>query len=93
MDICVTDTDAKSYSTSTPAKVLERAVKLKWDKYAKACIERRKSFTPLVYLVDGLACKEAKAFERRVASLLATKWDRRYSEMVKGHSNPKWGRN
>ena len=29
-----------------------------------------------------LACKEARAFERRVASLLATKWDRRYSKMV-----------
>ena len=37
---------------------------------------------PLVYSVDGMACKEAKAFEKRVASLLASKWDRRYSEMV-----------
>ena len=82
LDIRVTDTDAKSYSASTSAKVLEKAAKLKRDKYAKACNERRKSFTPLVYSVDGLACKEARAFERRVASLLATKWDRRYSEMV-----------
>ena len=29
-----------------------------------------------------MACKEAKAFEKRVASLLASKWDWRYSEMV-----------
>ena len=37
---------------------------------------------PLVYSVDGVACKEARAYEKRVASLLAIKWDRRYSEMV-----------
>ena len=36
----------------------------------------------MVYSVDGMACKEARAYEKRVASLLATKWDRRYSEMV-----------
>ena len=29
-----------------------------------------------------MACKEAVAFEKRVASLLASKLDRRYSEMV-----------
>ena len=29
-----------------------------------------------------MACKEAKAFEKRIASLLATKWDRPYNEMV-----------
>ena len=29
-----------------------------------------------------MAGKEAKPFERRIASLLAAKWDRPYSEMV-----------
>ena len=38
---------------------------------------------PLVYSVDGMACKEARAFEKgRVASLIATKLDRQYSKMV-----------
>ena len=37
---------------------------------------------PLVYSVDRMAGKEAKSFERRIASLLAVKWDRPYSEMV-----------
>ena len=37
---------------------------------------------PLVYSVDEMAGKEAKSFERRIASLLAGKWDRPYSEMV-----------
>ena len=63
-------------------KVLKRATEQKKDKYLNACLERRRSFTPLVYSVDGLACKEARAFERRIAGLLATKWDRRYSEMA-----------
>ena len=62
--------------------MLEKAAKAKTDKYLDACLERRKSFTPLVYSVDGMACKEARAFEKRVASLLASKWERRYSEMV-----------
>ena len=35
-----------------------------------------------MYLVDGMACKEARVFERRVASLLALQWERRYSKMV-----------
>ena len=39
-------------------------------------------FVHLVYLVGGMAYKEARAFEKRVASLLATKWNWRYSEMV-----------
>ena len=56
--------------------------KEKKDKDLDACLERRRSFAPLVYSVDGMACKEAKAFEKRVASLLASKWDRQYSEMV-----------
>jgi hypothetical protein len=82
IDVRITDTDSKSYASSSSEKVLERAAKLKKDKYLAACLERRRSFVPLVYSVDGMPCKEAKAFERRVASLLAAKWDRPYSEMV-----------
>ena len=62
--------------------VLKTYAKTKKDKYAEACLERRRSFTPLVYSVDGMACKEAKAFDKRIASLLASKHDRPYSEMV-----------
>ena len=32
--------------------------------------------------VDGMVCKEARAFEKRIASLLAEKWNRPYSELV-----------
>ena len=82
LDIRVTDTDARSYQSSSSQKVLERAAKVKKAKYNDACLEMRRSFMPLVYSVDGLACKEARAFEKRVASLLATKWNRSYSEMA-----------
>ena len=82
LDIRVTDTDARSYHNISSAKVLERAAKVKKDKYLEACLQKRRSFMPIVYSVDGMACKEAKAYEKRLASLLATKWDRRYSEMV-----------
>jgi hypothetical protein len=82
LDIRITDTDCKSYSSSSSAKVLEKAAREKKRKYLEACLERRRSFAPLVYSVDGMACKEAVAFEKRVASLLASKLDRRYSEMV-----------
>ena len=82
LDIRITDTDAKSYQNIASAKVLERAAKVKKDKYLIACLERRRTFMPLVYSVDGMACKEALAFKKRVASLLASKWNRPYSEMV-----------
>lgn len=41
-------------------------------------------FTPLVYSVDRVAGRETKQAERRLASQLAWKWKREYSEMV-GH--------
>ena len=65
LDICVTDTDAKSYVSSASKKVLERAAKKKKDKYLDACLERRRTFAPLAYSVDRMACEEAKAIEKR----------------------------
>ena len=37
---------------------------------------------PLAYSVDGMAGVEARAFEKRIASLLAVKWRREYSELL-----------
>jgi hypothetical protein len=81
-DVRITDTDSKSYGNTASDKLLERFAQLKRDKYEEACLERRKDFTPLCYSVDGMACKAARAAERRLASLLSVKWDRQYSEMV-----------
>ena len=82
MDICISDTDARSYADKTSKRVLEDHAKRKKSKYLQPCLDRRQSFAPLIYSVDGMACKEARAFEKRIASLLAEKWNRPYSELV-----------
>ena len=81
-DVRITDTDSKSYGNTASDKLLERFAQLKRDKYDEACLERRKDFTPLCYSVDGMACKAARAAEKRLVSLLSVKWDWQYSEMV-----------
>ena len=42
----------------------------------------QKDFTPLVYSVDGVAGREARNAEKRLATHLAAKWGRNYWEMV-----------
>ena len=49
LDIRITDTNAKSYHNIASSKVLERAAKVKKDKYLTACLERHRKFMPLVY--------------------------------------------
>ena len=46
------------------------------------CLERRRDFTPLVYSVDGMAGRETKQAQRKLASRLAHKWNKEYSYMV-----------
>ena len=62
--------------------MLLRHEKEKKDKYRQACLERRKDFTPLVYSVEGIPGRDAKGAEKRLASILAQKWNRPYSQMV-----------
>ena len=81
-DIRLCDTDARSYGNTDSSKILERAAKEKKTKYEAACLERRRDFTPLIYSVDGLASKDTRAAEKRLACLLSKKWSRPYSEIV-----------
>ena len=82
LDIRITDTDGHSYLILTSKNVLERAAKAKKDKYLQHCLDRRRSFTLLIYSVDGMACKLVKAFEKRITCLHTEKWDCPYSELV-----------
>ncbi len=82
IDVQVCDTDAKSYGNRESKKVLEGAARRKKEKYEEACLERRRDFTPMIYSVDGMADKHARAAEKRIASLLAAKWARQYSQMA-----------
>jgi hypothetical protein len=80
-DVRVTDTDAPTYRNQDPRKVLEKHEKEKKVKYGAACLARRRQFTPLVFSVDGLRGTEADAASKRLASRLAAKWKRTYSEV------------
>ena len=77
-DVRICDTDARSYANTSSDKVLERASKEKVRKYEQACLAQRRDFTPLVYSVDGLASKDARNAERRLASVLARACLRRH---------------
>ncbi len=81
-DMRITDTDAKSYRKKEFGKVLSQHEKEKKDKYLQTCLEMRKDFTPMVYSVDGIAGREARNAEKRLATYLAGKWNRGYSQMV-----------
>jgi len=76
------DTDARSYRKKEFAKVLEQHEKEKKDKYLQNCLEMQKDFTPMVYSVDGIAGRKARNAEKRLATHLAGKWNREYSQMV-----------
>ncbi|KAL7539500.1 hypothetical protein ACHAXR_009363 [Thalassiosira sp. AJA248-18] len=78
----ITDTDVCSQLNKDVSKILAKHEKEKKDKYLRSCHEMRKDFTPLVYSVDGIAGREAKNAERRIATILSDKWQRPYYEMV-----------
>ena len=59
-------------------KVLAQHEKRKKDKNVEACIARRRTFTPLIYSVDGLQGKEGLAATRRLVAVLAPNWKRLY---------------
>ncbi len=81
-DVQVCDTDAKSYGNHDLKKVLEGTACRKKDKYEEACLERHQDFTPMMYLVDSMADKHARAAEKRIAGILVAKWTQQYSQMA-----------
>ncbi|KAL7474751.1 hypothetical protein ACHAW6_000723, partial [Cyclotella cf. meneghiniana] len=81
-DIRICNTDFRSYGATSSTKILKQHAKEKKDKYKAACLECRQDFTPIVYSMDGMASKDARTAERRVAWLLAQKWKCRYSAIA-----------
>ena len=78
-DVRVTDTDAPSQRGMEPEACLAHHEKAKKRTYLQHCLDRKRSFTPLVFSVDGLFSSECLAAVRRLAFLLAEKWSRKYS--------------
>ena len=64
-DICIVDTDARSYLSHSPSAVLASAEAEKKRKYCDACTERRATFTPLCFSVDGLVGDASLAWPDR----------------------------
>ena len=80
-DIRIVNLDAGSYLRMTPEKAIAKAEKEKKDLYLQACLERRRTFTPMVYSADGIPGAEALAAQKSFAALLRYKLKREYSEM------------
>ena len=60
LDMQVVDCDGPSWRNyMEPEKILEGCAHVKQLKYLQPCAERRHSFTPLIYSVDGMARREA----------------------------------
>ena len=80
-DIRIVNLDAGSYLRMTPEKALSKEEKEKKDLYLQACLDRRRTFTPMFYSAEGIPGGEALAAKKRLAALLSYKLKREYSEM------------
>ena len=72
-------TDATSYYSKTPNKLLETAEKDKKKKYLDACLKKLQQFTPFVISVYGLLGVQVWETLNRISSQLTTKWKEPYS--------------
>ena len=80
-DIRIVNLDAGSYLRMTSEKSLAKTEKEKKDLCLQACLERRRTCTPMVYSADGIPGAEALAAQKRLAALLRYKLKREYSEI------------
>ena len=79
IDTRVTDTDQPTYLGTSPEKVLHSQEKVKKKHYLKLCLEQRRHFTPYVVCASGMLGREAQEVNKRIAQLLAQKWNASYS--------------
>ena len=80
-DIRIVNLDAGSYLRMTPEKALANTEKEKKEFYLQACLERRRTFTSMVYSADGIPGAEALAAQKRLATLLSYKLKQEYSQI------------
>ena len=69
---------AVSYLRQMHVKALLMAEKEKKEKFVHPCLERRRSFTQMVYSADGILGTEAVAAQQRLALLLNNNMKREY---------------
>ena len=64
-----------------PEKALANAENENKYLYSQACLERRRTFTPMVYSTERIPGAEIMAAKKRLSALLSYKLKRKYSEM------------
>ena len=80
-DIRIVNLDAGSYLRMTPEKALAKTENEKKDLYLQACLDLRRTFTPMVYSADGIPRAVALAAQKRLTTLLSYKLKLEYSEI------------
>ena len=65
----------------TPEKALAKGENEKKDLYLQACLDCRRTFTPMIYSAYGIPRLKALAAQKRVARLISYKLNQEYSEM------------
>ena len=80
-DIRIVNLDTGSYLHIMLEKALSKAEKKRMALYLQTCLERIRTFTPMVYSADEITGAEALAAHKWVAALLNYKLKREYSEM------------
>ena len=73
--------DAVSYLLQMSVKYLETADKEKKDKYPQPCLERRHTFTPMLYSSNRIVGKYAVATPQHLTLILSNNLKREYLEM------------
>ena len=82
LDVRVTDTDAKSYRGSTSAKMLEKAAREKKAKHKKSLPRAAALFHGACLLSRWDGRQGCQSLQKRIANLLAEKWNREYSSIA-----------
>ena len=67
-DIRITDTDCASYRQRDPATILRSQEDAKKRRYGEACRQSHRHFTPLVYSIDRMKGREARAARKQLAA-------------------------
>ena len=82
LDICVVNTDAQSYASRSVTSVLDSIARAKKMKHRQACVKRRADFMPFIVATDGVIQREGQHSLKRLATRLAVKWSKPYSEVM-----------
>ena len=69
-NIRIVNLDAGSYLHMTPSNDVAKAENKKKGFYLQACLDCRRTFTPMVYSVGVITIAEALAAKNRLAALL-----------------------